>query len=125
MKAFILPGFSELIIRIDPCAPVTREGLIFSGMPWLFSPWPNSTATGIAEMEVTGNTLRTLLVELGKRYQKAGVDLEPINNKTNDVDFDYNVLVNDKNYAYLPAKLDVKLKPEDEVKVKLLWRWDG
>jgi molybdopterin converting factor small subunit len=125
MKVVILPGFSELIIKIDPLKKITRDGLIFSGMPWLFAPWPEAKSTGIIEIDVAGNTLKDLLKTLALHYQKAGVDFEPIKADTNDVDYDYNILVNGKNYAYLPQKLETKLKSDDEVKIKLLWRWDG
>ncbi len=125
MKVYVLPGFSELIIKIDPSSPATREGLIFSGMPWLFAPWPEARTTGIIEIEVKGRKLRDLLNTLASSYKKAGVDFDPVIAGSNDVDSDYTVLLNGKNCAYIRQKLDTELKPNDEVKVKLLWRWDG
>ena len=125
MKAAIRPGFSELIIIINPAREVTLEGLPSIIMPWLFAPWPDAQRKGVVEIEIEGETLRALLDELSHRYQQVDVDFEPINPRTNDLDFDYDVLVNDQNYVALPYSLDAKLKDGDEVKVKMLWRWDG
>ena len=125
MQAIIMPGFSELIIKINPLQNVTREKLISVGMPWLYAPWPKAQTKGIIVINFKGSTLRDLLNTLAHKYQKASVDFVPINPKTNDVDFDYNVLVNDRNYAYMPEKLDLRLKEDDEVKIKVFWRWDG
>jgi hypothetical protein len=125
MKTVVLPGFSELIVKIAPSTAITREGLIFSGMPWLYAPWPDSKSSGIINIEVEGNTLKDLLETLASQYKKSGVDFDPVINGKNDVDSDYIVLINGKNYAYLSQKLNTQLKPDDEVKIKLIWRWDG
>ena len=125
MKTAIMPGFSELIIIINPAKEVTRQGLLTIIMPWLYAPWPDAQQKGVIEMEVAGETLRALLIELSHRYQQANVDFDPIDHKTNQLDFDYDVYVNGKNYLALPAGLDTKLREGDEVKVKMLWRWDG
>jgi len=125
MKIAIMPGFSELIIKVNPGGEVTRDGLLSIVMPWLYAPWPEAQETGLAEMNVEGDTLRDLLAELGVQYKKAGVDFEPIDSKTNDVDFDYEVFINGKDYVDLPRGIDGKLKADDEVKVKVFWRWDG
>ena len=125
MKASIIPGFSELIITVNPAEEVTREGKPLLIMPWLYAPWPEAKKKGVTEIEVEGETLRALLSELTHRYKEANVDFEPINPRTNDMDFDYDVYVNDKNYVALPHSLDAKLRDGDEVKVKMLWRWDG
>jgi hypothetical protein len=125
MKTAIMPGFSELIVRINPAEPVTREGLLNIVMPWLYAPWPNARDRGVVELEMKGETLRVLLTALAEAYRQAGVDFEPINPKTNDLDDDYDVLVNKKDYTTLPHGLDAKLRDGDEVKVKILWRWDG
>ena len=125
MKAVIMPGFSELIIIVNPTQEVTREGLLSIVMPWLYAPWPGAQERGIIEMAVEGDTLRALLTELSDRYKQANVDFEPINPTTNDLDFDYDVFVNDKNYTTLPHSLDAKLRDGDKVKIKILWRWDG
>ena len=120
-----MPGFSELIIKVNPLAEVTREGLLSIIMPWLYAPWPEAREKGVIEMEVQGETLRALLTTLSDRYKQADVDVELINPRTNDLDVDYDVLINGKNYVTLPQGLDTKLKAGDEVKVKILWRWDG
>jgi molybdopterin converting factor small subunit len=125
MRVVIMPGFSELIIVVNPTREVTREGMLSIVMPWLYAPWPNAKEKGIIEMEIDGDTLRALLAELTARYKEANVDFQPISPTTNDVDFDYDVLVNGKNYIASAERLDVKLKNDDNVKVKMLWRWDG
>jgi hypothetical protein len=125
VKAIILPGFSELIIVINPTREVVREGMLSIIMPWFYAPWPDSKERGIIEMAFPGDSLRALLMELAARYRQANVDLELINPGTNDLDFDYDVLVNGKNYVALDGGLDAKLKADDTVKVKVLWRWDG
>lgn len=76
-------------------------------------------------MEVAGETLKALLTDLSRRYKQAKVDFDPIDRKTNQLDFDYDVFVNGKNYIALPAGLDTKLRDGDEVKVEILWRWGG
>lgn len=125
MKTAIMPGFSELIVKINPAENVTREGLLNIIMPWLYAPWPDARERGIVELEVEGETVRALLTSLAEKYRQAGVDFEPINPKTNDLDEDYDVLVNSKDYVTIPHGLDAKLREGDEVKVKILWRWDG
>ena len=125
MRAVILPGFSELIIVVNPTHEVTREGMLTIVMPWLYAPWPNAKEKGIIEMEIEGNTLRELLVKLTARYKEANVDFQPISPTTNDLDFDYDVLINGKNYIASADGLDAKLKDDDTVIVKVLWRWDG
>jgi molybdopterin converting factor small subunit len=125
VKAVIMPGFSELIIIVNPTREVSREGMLSIVMPWLYAPWPQAKEKGIVEMEFGGDTLRALLLELSARYKAANVDFQPVNPATNDLDFDYDVLVNDKNYVALSGGLDARLKDGDRVKVKMLWRWDG
>lgn len=125
MKAAIKPGFSELIVIINPAEKVTREGLLTIIMPWLYAPWPDAREKGVIELEVEGETLRALLAKLAEVYRQAGVDFEPINPRTNDMDEDYDVLINGKNYVTLSHTINTKLKDGDEVKVKILWRWDG
>ena len=125
MKAVIRPGFSELIITVNPTGEVTREGLLNIIMPWLYAPWPDARGKGVIEMPVEGETLRALLVKLSERYKQANVDFEPIDPRTNDLDFDYDVLINGKRYEAIPHQLDARLGDDDEVKVKMLWRWDG
>ena len=125
MRAVIMPGFSELIIVVNPTRKVTREGPVSFIMPWLYAPWPHAREKGVIEIEIDGDTLRALLTELSARYQQAKVDFEPINPATNDVDFDYDVLVNGRNYVALDGGLDARLKDNDDVNIKMLWRWDG
>jgi len=121
MKAAIAPGFSELIITVNPSSEVTRDGLLNLYMPWLFAPWPEAREKGIVEAEVEGETLRALVTTLSEVYKKAGVDFEPINPRTNDMDEDYDVLINGKDYSTAPGRLDTKLKDGDNVKLKILY----
>ncbi len=121
MRAAIAPGFSELIITINPAGKVTRDGLLDLYMPWLFAPWPEARQKGVVEAELQGDTLRALITGLAEVYKKAGVDLEPINSRTNDVDEDYDVLINGKDYSATPDRLETKLEDGDNVKLKILY----
>ena len=94
-------------------------------MPWMFAPWPNAQKKGVVEEMIKGERLRDLLVELSDRYKQADVDFEPINRRTSEVDFDYDVSVNGKNYVGLPQGLDTELRSGNEVLIKMNWRWDG
>jgi len=125
MRVVITPGLVELRIKINPKGEATREGLPYIVMPWMFAPWPESKSKGIIEIEIKGETLRDLLGELSDLYKKAGVDFEPINAKTNDVDFDYEILMSGKKYVALSQGLDTKLRKGSEVVIKMNWRWDG
>jgi hypothetical protein len=125
MKIVIMPGFSELLIVVNPTREVTREGMLSIVMPWLYAPWPEAKGKGVIETEIEGETLRALLTGLSACYRQANVELELINPATNDLDFDYDVLVNGQNYVALAGGLDAKLKADDTVKVRVLWRWDG
>jgi hypothetical protein len=125
MKVAIIPGLVELRIKVNPTKKVSREGLPYIVMPWMFAPWPDVKDKGVIEIEVKGETLRRLLTELSDRYKQANVDFEPINPKTNDVDFDYDVSLNGRNYIGLSNGLDTKLRKGNEVVIKMNWRWDG
>jgi len=125
MRVVITPGLVELRIKINPKEEATREGLPYIVMPWMFAPWPESKSKGVIEIEIKGETLRALLCELSDLYKKAGVDFEPINAKTNDVDFDYEILMSGKKYVGLSRGLDTKLRKGSEVVIKMNWRWDG
>jgi len=125
MRVVIIPGLTELRIKIDPIRKVTREGLPYILMPWMFAPWPEAREKGVVEITTRGETLRGLLTELSDQYKQANVDFEPINPKTGDVDFDYDVSINGKNYIGLSRGLDTKLRKGNEVVIKMNWRWDG
>ena len=125
MRAVIIPGLTELRIKVNPARKVSREGLPYILMPWMFAPWPDVKDKGVIEIEVKGETLRRLLIELSDHYKRANVDFEPVNPKTDDVDFDYDVSVSGKNYIGLPNGLDTKLRKGNEVVIKMNWRWDG
>jgi molybdopterin converting factor small subunit len=125
MRVAIIPGLTDLKIMIGPVGKVTRKGQPHIVMPWMWAPWPGSEKRGVIETRVQGNTLRGLLLDLAKQYKKAKVDFEPVHPKTKDVDFDYDIFVNGRNYIGLPDGLDAVIKPGDEVLVKMNWRWDG
>jgi molybdopterin converting factor small subunit len=125
MRVVIIPGLVELRIKVNPTRKVTREGLPYILMPWMFAPWPEAKSRGVIEIEIQGETLRDLLDELSDFYKKANVDFEPINLKIDDMDFDYDVSVNGKNYIGLSNGLDTKLRKGNEVVIKMNWRWDG
>ena len=125
MRVVIIPSLTELRIKVNPAKQATREGLSNILMPWMFAPWPEAKNKGVIEAEIEGPTLRALLKELSVFYKKAGVDFEPINLKTNDVDFDYEILVNGKKYVDLPLGLETTLRNGSEVVVKMNMLWDG
>ena len=125
MRVVIIPSLTELRIKVNPANKVTREGLPYIVIPWMFAPWPEAKNKGVIEAEIEGSTLRVLLSELSVFYKKAGVDFEPINSKTNDVDSDYEILVNGKKYVGLPLGLETKLGNGNEVVVKMNMLWDG
>ena len=125
MRVVIMPGFAELTMIINPAGEVKREGQVSIIMPWLYAPWPDASEKGTVEIQFEGETLRALLSELSRQYKQVNVDFEPVNPRSNDLDFDYDVLVNGKNYVALANGLDARLTDGDEVKVKMLWRWDG
>jgi hypothetical protein len=125
MRAVIIPGLVELRIKVNSAKKVTRKGLPYIVMPWMFAPWPEAKGKGVVEIVIKGETLRELLIELSDHYKQANVDFVPVNPKTNDVDFDYDVFVNGKNYIGLSKGLDTKLRSEREVVIKMNWRWDG
>lgn len=125
MRIVITPGLTELKIKINPTKRVNRKGSAYIVMPWMYAPWPDAKEKGMIEIEVKGKTLRTLLAELSAQYKRANVDFEPINPKTNDVDFDYDIVINGQNYVGLPNGLDTEIKGGDELTIKMNWRWDG
>jgi molybdopterin converting factor small subunit len=125
MRLVIIPGFADLRITINPEGVVTREGIPYIVMPWMFAPWPEVKKKGVVEIVIEGETLRDLLIGLSDQYKQAQVDFEPINPKTDDVDFDYDIFVNGKNYVGLSKRLDTKLRSGSEVVIKMNWRWDG
>ena len=125
MRIVIIPGLTELKIKINPNKRVNRKGLACIVMPWMYAPWPDAKEKGVIEIEVKGKTLRSLLAELCAQYKRANVDFEPINPRTNDIDFDYDIVINGQNYVGLPNGLDTKIKGGDELTIKMNWRWDG
>jgi len=118
VKLVIMPGYAELIIKVDPPEEVTREGLLNLMMPWLYGPWPEAKQTGIINTDVSGTTLKDLLIEITSRYRQAGIEFLPYDTNGNTVDFDYDVLVNGRDYISLPSGLDEVLAKGDEIRIK-------
>jgi hypothetical protein len=61
MKVVIIPGLVELKIEVSPKKRVTREGLPYIVMPWMFAPWPDAKSGGVIELEIKGRSLRAFL----------------------------------------------------------------
>ena len=125
MQIVIYPGFAELIIIVNPPFDFQLEEPPTVIMPSLYAPWLYAREKGSVELTIQGETLRDLLTDITKQFQQANTDFKPIDPKTNDIDFDYDVLVNGKNYVSLPLGLEAKLKDLDQVRIKMVWRWDG
>ena len=125
MQVTIYPGFAELIIIVNPPVDFQLKEPPTVIMPSLYAPWLDARDKGKVHLDIQGDTLRDLLSDITKQFQQANTDFMPIDPKTNDIDFDYDVLVNGKNYVSLPFGLDAKLKDLDEVRIKMVWRWDG
>ncbi|MFC1928934.1 MoaD/ThiS family protein [Chloroflexota bacterium] len=120
----IVPRFTELLIVVNPTKELPWRPPS-SIMPWMFAPWPEARCRGVIEIEVEGETLRALVTQVSERYGQAGIEFEPFSHGTNDIDWDFEVLVNGKRHEVLPRGLDTNLSDNDEVEIKLAWRWDG
>ena len=125
MRVMIILCLTELIVKVNPAGEVTREGSPYIIMPWMYAPWPEAKEKGVTEIEVEGETLRALLAGLSDQYKLANVDFEPVNPRTKELDFDYDMVLNGQNYADLPHGLDTKMRKGDELRIKISWRWDG
>jgi hypothetical protein len=64
MKVAIVPGLTDLKIRIGLRKKATRGGQPYIVMPWMWAPWPEAQKVGVIETRVEGKTLRLLLLEL-------------------------------------------------------------
>jgi molybdopterin converting factor small subunit len=124
VRIAIIPRFTELRIIVNPSGELTKSPPS-AIMPWMYAPWPDAKRKGVIEMEVEGETLRALVTQVANQYKQANVNFDPVDPITNDIDLDYEVLLNDKNYEGLTYGLDTKPKDGDEVNVKMAWRWDG
>jgi molybdopterin converting factor small subunit len=116
MKLAIVPRLEHLIVIVDSHGKVNPERSS-SAISTLYAPWPDAQEKGFAEIDVDGDTLRALLVEVGARYKKVNVDFEPICPITNDLKLDYDVFVNGKNFILLAQGLEARLSNGDEVKI--------
>ena len=125
MNIVVLPSATEIKIIVNPVVEITREGKPRYFMPWMYAPWPELQYKGTIQIEIESGTLRDLLLKLSELYKKAGVNFSPVDDVNSDVDFDYDVFVDDKNYVGLPGNLDYVLNTGEEVTIRMLWRWDG
>jgi molybdopterin converting factor small subunit len=117
MRVAIVPHFEQLRVLVNPNGKVSPEVCCSSYLPGLYAPWPEAQGKGFVEIDVEGDTLRALLTEIGARYKQANVDFEPICPATNDVNMDFDVFVNGKNFTLLAHGLESKLRDGDEVKI--------
>ena len=120
MRVAIIPGFSLLKIIVGPGEEIKDIGPT-TVMPWLYAPWPEARKRGVVETEVSGETLRGLLVELADRYRRARVDIEPVESGKDAVNEEYYVYVNGQEYNTLTDGLDTHLAAGDEVVVDMTW----
>lgn len=119
MRVVIIPRCTELIIIVNPAGELTQERHP-SVIPGLYAPWPDAREKGVIETEVEGKTLLALPTKLSERYEQVNVGFGPIKPGTRNVDSDYDVYVNGKDYVTLPHDLDVKLTTGDEVVVRMV-----
>ena len=119
MKIAIIPGCTELKIKVNPAGKVSREEGECK-IPWLYAPWPEAEREGVVEIEAKGDSLRALLTEVSNYYKKANVDFDPIEPGTGEILSDYDVSLNGKNYVSLRGGLDVTLKDGDEVIIDMV-----
>jgi len=118
MRIAVVPHFEQLKVLVNPDGKVIEEVCSSSYLPGLYAPWPDARQAGFAEIDIEGDTLRALLTEIGARYKQAGVDFEPICHITSDLNSDFDVFVNGKNYLLLAHGLELRLKDGDEVKIQ-------
>jgi molybdopterin converting factor small subunit len=116
MKLAIVPHLENLIVLVNSHDKVNPESSP-SAISTMYAPWPDAQEKGFAEIDVDGDTLRALLVEVGARYKKVNIDFEPICPITNDLKLDYDVFVNGKNFILLAQGLETRLRNGDEVKI--------
>jgi hypothetical protein len=115
MKVAIIPGPTDLKAVIDPGDDVNfKPGLL---IPGIYDDWPEARKDGFTKIEVNGDTLRALLIEISNRLNRNGVDVGPMCFRTNDVKQSFEILVNDKNYVLTSGGIDAKLQRGDEVTI--------
>ena len=119
MKIAIIPGCTELKIKVNPTGEVPREEGECK-IPWLYAPWPGAEQKGVVDIETEGDSLRAVLTEVSNHYKEADVDFDPIEPGTGEIHPDYDVSVNGKNYVSLRGGLDAALRTGDEVIINML-----
>jgi molybdopterin converting factor small subunit len=116
MRVMIVPHFEQLRVLVNPDGKAAPE-VSLSSLPTMYAPWPGAREKGFAEIDVEGDTLRALLVEITNRYKQAGVDFEPICPITHNLKLDFDVFVNGNNFVLLTHGLEAKLTDGDEIKI--------
>ena len=116
MIVTIIPCIDHLKVKVDSNTTEKLE-LNSSVISTLYAPWPETQNQGFAELEIKGNTLRSLLEEIGARYKSSKVDFEPICPITYGLKPGYDVFVNGRNSILLDSGLESELIHGDEVKI--------
>jgi hypothetical protein len=116
MKVVIIPGPTDLKAVVDPEEDMKKKvgSLLIPGM---YDDWPEARESGFTEIDINGDTLRALLVEISNRLNRGGVDQGPMCFDTNDVKQSFEILVNEKNYVLISHGLDTRLQCGDEVTI--------
>lgn len=117
MKVVLVPHFARLRVIVNSKGEVSPDAICTSYLPGMYAPWPDAHIKGFIPLDVEGNTLRTLLAEIGAHYVKANVDYEPICPDTHELKLDFDVFLNGKNYILFPNGLDSKLNDGDEIEI--------
>ena len=116
MRLVVIPRSTDLKVIVDPDGKVKEKTGSFL-IPGIYDNWPEAREKGFTEIDIAGETLRALLVEISNKLNRGGVDLGPICSRTNDVKQSYDVFVNEKNYVLAPQGIDTILHSGDEVKI--------
>ena len=115
MKVIIIPGPTDLKAVVDPENKGDYKGGLL--IPGIYDDWPEAKEDGFTEIDVNGDTLRSLLVEISSRLNRNGIDQGPMCHITNDVKQAFEILINDKNYVLTPDGIETKLQRNDEVTI--------
>lgn len=117
MKVVLIPHFARLRVIVNSKGEASPDAICASYLPGMYAPWPDAHIKGFITLDVEGNTLRTLLAEIGAHYVKAKVDYEPICPDTHELKLDFDVFLNGKNYILCSKGLDSILNDGDKVEI--------
>lgn len=122
MRILIIPDPTELKIKIGTNGNVP-EGRFIAFMPQLYAPWPYAQKTGSITLDIHGETVKDLLIELSNFYRDANVDFSPLKEYDNAIDGDYDVSVNNKDFSLLSKGINSRLTEGDQVVIKMMSQW--